>query len=110
AIVIMTVEATEPSWFMVALHLVLFFAAAMVCHSELAKDRPPTARLTEFYLCLSIGGVMGGIMNALLAPLIFSRVWEYPLVMLLACAIRPVSASRSNWKLLYWPLGVGVLM
>jgi spermidine synthase len=109
-IVSMTVEATEPSWFIVSLHLLLFFAAAMVCHSELANDRPPTARLTEFYLCLSIGGVMGGIMNALVAPLIFSRVWEYPLVMILACAARPVVASRSNWKLLCWPLGVGALM
>src|SRR5258706_1002802 len=61
-IVIMTVEVTQPAWLIVTLHLSMFFAAAMVCHSELSKDRPPAARLTDFYLCLSVGGVLGGSM------------------------------------------------
>jgi hypothetical protein len=114
-IVIMTVEVTQPAWFIVTLHLLMFFAAAMVCHSELAKDRPPAARLTDFYLCLSVGGVMGGCMNALLAPLLFRRVWEYPFVMLLACAVRPVTPiptvlAQKSWQKLLWPLGIGLLM
>jgi hypothetical protein len=114
-IIIITVEVTEPAWLIVTLHLLAFFAAAMVCHSELAKDRPPAARLTDFYLCLSVGGVMGGIMNALVAPLLFRRVWEYPLVMLLACAVRPVTPAttvptQKPWQKLLWPLGIGLLM
>ena len=92
-IVGMIVEVTQPAWLIVTLHLLMFFAAAMVCHSELAKDRPPAARLTDFYLCLSVGGVLGGSMNALLAPVIFRRVWEYPLLMILACAVRPVAPA-----------------
>ena len=114
-IICMMTEVTQPAWLIVTLHLLMFFAAALICHSELAKDRPPAARLTDFYLCLSVGGVLGGIMNALLAPLIFRRVWEYPLVMLLACAVRPVTSaptahSQQPWRKLLWPLGIGLLM
>ena len=49
------VEVTEPAGLIVTLHLLLFFAAAMVRHTELAKDRPSAVRLTDFYLCLSLG-------------------------------------------------------
>ena len=114
-IVIITVEVTQPAWLIVTLHLLMFFTAALICHSELAKDRPPAARLTDFYLCLSVGGVLGGSMNALLAPVLFSRVWEYPLVMLLACAVRPLAPTptvptQKPWQKLLWPLGIGLLM
>jgi SAM-dependent methyltransferase len=74
---------------MLALHLGCFFAVAMVCHGELARRRPPTAQLTEFYFFLSVGGVLGGAFNALLAPLIFSSVLEYPLALLAACLVKP---------------------
>ena len=42
-------------------HLVAFFLSALVCHGELAKDRPSVAHLTEFYLWMSVGGMLGGI-------------------------------------------------
>jgi hypothetical protein len=114
-IICMITEVTQPAWLIVTLHLLMFFAAALICHSELVKDRPPAARLTDFYLCLSVGGVLGGIMNALLAPVIFHRVWEYPLVMVLACAVRPVipnttASSQQPWQKLLRPLGIGLLM
>ena len=76
---------------MVAFHLGCFFTACMVCHGELAKLRPPAERLTEFYLLLSIGGVLGGAFNALLAPLVFTGVWEYPLVLVALCLLRPIT-------------------
>lgn len=80
-------------------HLLLFFVTAMVCHGELARLRPPAARLTEFYLWLSVGGVLGGAFNVLLAPLLFDRVLEYPLVLVLACALRPWPAWRAGgWR------------
>ena len=114
-LVMMIAEVTQPPWFIVTLHLSMFLAAAMMCHSELAKDRPPAAQLTGFYLCLSVGGVLGGIANALLAPVLFSRVWEYPLMMLIACLVRPMSPAtaaslRLNWQTLRWPVGIGLLM
>jgi SAM-dependent methyltransferase len=81
---------------MVAFHLGCFFAACMVCHGELARLRPPAERLTEFYLFLSIGGVLGGAFNALLAPFVFSGVWEYPLVLVALCLLRPVTAADAR--------------
>jgi spermidine synthase len=71
------------------LHLAGFFLTALVCHQALSARRPPTARLTEFYLLVSLGGVIGGGFNAFIAPLIFTNVLEYPLVLMLACLARP---------------------
>ncbi|MCA3566879.1 spermidine synthase, partial [Bradyrhizobium sp.] len=81
-----------------ALHLGCFFVIGMVCHGELAKRRPPTARLTEFYFFVSLSGVVGGIFNALIAPVVFTSVWEYPLALIAACLARPrmPADDRSN--------------
>jgi tetratricopeptide (TPR) repeat protein len=77
-----------------SLHLLTFFATAMVCHGQLAADRPEGSRLTEFYLLLSLGGVLGGLFNALIAPLVFSRAWEYPLMIAVACLLRPRAVAE----------------
>lgn len=77
----------------VAVHLTTFFVAAMVCHGELARRRPAHHELTRFYLWLSVGGALGGVFNAVVAPLIFSSVAEYPIALVLACLLRPASAS-----------------
>ena len=60
-----------------------------MCHQRLAARRPAPDRLTEFYLLMSLGGVVGGAFNALLAPVIFNKVWEYPLVLVLVGLARP---------------------
>jgi hypothetical protein len=88
AIVLLS-EATEPIGVVIGLHLLGLFWVGMVCHGELARDRPPGDRLTEFYLWMAVGGVLGGLFNALLAPLVFQSVVEYPLVLVLACLLRP---------------------
>jgi SAM-dependent methyltransferase len=76
------------------LNLSAFFMTALMCHQALAARRPPPDRLTEFYLWLAVGGVLGGSFNALLAPLIFNTVREYPLVLVLACLARPWGLKR----------------
>lgn len=81
---------------LLALHLTNFLVVCMVCHGELARRRPPVANLTEFYLFLSIGGVLGGAFNALLAPLIFPGVWEYPLALVAACLAKPETDGDAN--------------
>jgi hypothetical protein len=87
-------EATEPAWVLGLLHLGCLFWVALFGHASLAADRPAAGRLVEFYLWLAFGGVLGGIFNALLAPLIFNSLAEYPLVLVLACALRPAPSGR----------------
>lgn len=81
------------------LHLALFFVTAMVGHGELARSRPPVRNLTEFYLWISLGGVLGGMFAALLAPAIFPDIWEYKLMLAAACLVRPAAAARpGGWR------------
>lgn len=80
-------------WWKILVHLTVLFVAAMVCHGELARDRPSTSHLTGFYLWMSAGGVLGGLFNALAAPLIFNGLIEYPLALVLACLLTPALAE-----------------
>jgi SAM-dependent methyltransferase len=80
----------------ILLHLVVLFVVAMVCHGELARDRPATEYLTGFYLWMSLGGVLGGMFNALAAPLLFTQVAEYPLAMVMACLLFPGFGQESK--------------
>jgi len=79
-----------------ALDLATLFVTAMVCHGELVRHRPAADRLTEFYLCMSAGGLLGGVFCVLVAPLLFESVLEYPLILAVACLVRPGS-SGGGW-------------
>ncbi len=76
-----------PTNLQIILYLVLFTLIALVAHGRLAIMRPDPIYLTEFYLWLAIGGVAGGIINGLVAPLIFNNVYEFQLVLILSLAI-----------------------
>lgn len=86
-IFLMVSSFTEPIWVTVLWHLLLLLVLALACHGTLALDRPTPGHLTEFYLLISVGGVLGGLFNALVAPLVFSSLIEYPLVIVLACML-----------------------
>ncbi|MGD1104470.1 MAG: fused MFS/spermidine synthase [Terriglobia bacterium] len=78
-----------PLMALLPIDLLALFAVAMVCHGEVARSRPTTQHLTEFYLWISVGGVLGGAFNALLAPVIFSTVVELPIALVLAAILCP---------------------
>lgn len=78
----------------VPVHLAALFVTAMVCHGALARRRPAPVHLTEFYLWIAVGGVLGGVFNVLVAPTVFTSTWEYPLVLVLACLARPWPRRR----------------
>jgi spermidine synthase len=84
----------ERIWIAMLWHLALLFVVSLSCHGELALDRPRPRYLTEFYLLISVGGVLGGLFNALLAPVLFSSLLEYPLAMALGAML--VSAGRGG--------------
>jgi hypothetical protein len=81
--------AVLPIWALVGVHTLNLFFVALLVHRLLAMERPPTEHLTEYYLLLSVGGVCGGIFNALVAPVAFSTILEYPIVIVVALALRP---------------------
>jgi hypothetical protein len=78
------------NWFLTAATGVgVFFLSSMVAHRTLYEARPAARHLTEFYLWMSLGGALGGLSAALIAPKIFSEVFEYPLLLALSMACRP---------------------
>jgi hypothetical protein len=99
-VILLTIQAADPIALVIPLHLAAFFVVAMVCHGELARSRPPVRDLTRFYLYLSVGGVLGGAFNVLLAPLLFDGIAEYPIALTLACLLLP-SSSPDGWR--SWP-------
>jgi hypothetical protein len=113
-VLILVARANEPLGLIIPTHLAVFFVAAMVCHGELARDRPDPRHLTAFYLWIAVGGVLGGAFTALAAPRVFNSVLEYPLVLLLLPLLpaRPTAAwhGRSRQLLdVVLPLGLGVV-
>ena len=71
------------------LSLGLCFVAGLVAHRAVYDLRPAPSRLTEFYFCTSLGGMLGGLFAALIAPRLFSTVAEYPILLVAALACRP---------------------
>lgn len=78
-----------------ALNLVALFVLALACHGEVYARRPTPARLTEFYLWTSFGGVIGGIFAGLLAPHVFNYTYEYPILVTAALLAQPGALSGS---------------
>jgi len=89
----------------------VFFLSALVAHRTLYLTRPRVRDLTEFYLWMSLGGVLGGLFAALVAPKIFSEVFEYPLLIALTMACRPRVFARRQWSLseLLWLAAIAVV-
>lgn len=97
-VLVLAIPITKPLSWIFGLHLLTFFVAGMVCHGEMAKDRPSVRYLTEFFLLMSVGGVLGGLFNAILAPMLFDSVLEYPITLILACLLLPATLPRSRGR------------
>ncbi len=67
--------------------LALLFFAALYCHGQLYRLRPPTSRLPLFYVFLSLGGMLGAFAGALLAPMVFNEFLEFPLGVAVAASL-----------------------
>ncbi|MEW6742078.1 MAG: fused MFS/spermidine synthase [Planctomycetota bacterium] len=80
----------------ITLHLLLLLSAALVLHGRLSASRPHSRHLTGYFLCVAVGGALGGLFNAIVAPHLFNSLFEYPLAIALAFLLR----DRS---ILGWP-------
>lgn len=104
---VLVLESKEP--LVLLLHLAFFFVAAWMCHSRLVESRPDARHLTAFYLWISVGGVLGGAFNALLAPVVFKSLAEYPIAIVAALLLRPpVAACRPTSG--RWDLGFAAIV
>ncbi len=87
---------------LVLLPVVGFFVLALACHGELYARRPAPAALTEFYLFVAIGGMLGGMFNVLVAPLLFTTTLEFPIALAVVAFLAPRNRAVSASRL--WPV------
>ena len=90
-------SGTNNPLFSATLGLLLLFATAVALHSELFRLRPAIGHLTRFYLAMSLGGMLGGLFCAIVAPLLFDWAYEHPALILAAALLAP------QYPLVPWP-------
>ena len=76
-----------PTWLSLGGGLLATFIISLFCHARLVEARPDVSRLTVFYIVMSVGGVLGGIFNALVAPIVFDGVYEYAIVLFVSAYV-----------------------
>ena len=84
---IIVLQSTAP--YLAPIHLIVFFIAAWMCHSRLALSKPSAEHLTEFFFYISLGGVLGGVFNTIVAPIAFNTLAEYPVALVGAALLVP---------------------
>ena len=90
---------------MIPLFAMGLFTCCMVCHGELARLKPDPKYLTHFYLMMSAGGALGGLLVGLLAPHFLNALYEMP-VSLVVCAALVAYVLRQDVELKWvrrWP-------
>jgi spermidine synthase len=100
------IDAVRPTVPLMALHILTFSACAFALHGQLARERPAPRHLTMFYLWLSIGGVLGGGVYTLMAPLVFNDISVYPIMLTAACALGLL--INAPWRLRYQDMAIPV--
>jgi hypothetical protein len=95
--------------------LVLMLVGCTFLHGWLYSIRPEARLLTRYYLCLAAGGAIGGLLSGLVAPLVFTRVVEYPVVLvavalLSACYAWMKTRNRYRWAGVAVQLFAGVVI
>ena len=97
-VAILPIVPTTTTWLVLGLVITLsaFGLLALAIHLELAGRRPSASQLTDYYLWIAVGGLVGGVGVALVAPIIFDSIAEYPL--LLAAALGLLWLAPSSRK------------
>jgi spermidine synthase len=78
--------------FTATLGLLLLLIVAVALHSCMYRLRPEAGHLTAFYLAMAVGGVLGGIFCAIVAPSLFDWAYEHPILIALGALLVPQTA------------------
>lgn len=95
-VVALGVEANSPAWVLIPVHLFVFFTASLLCHLRVAAMAPHPQHLASFYLAVSIGGAVGGMLTLLVPPLVTNAMVEYPIALVLATLAITASAGATT--------------
>ena len=87
-----------------SVYILVFFFASLMCHCELVKAKPHPNHLTEFYLLLSLGGALGGVFNAIIAPQLLIVPIEFMLILTLCFFVRFISSPPISFKEAYFQI------
>lgn len=100
-IAILIATDTDSGILGIVFHLSTFFLIVLGCHLELVKRLPPRDHLTEFYFFMSLGGAIGGLLAAMVAPNVFNTTIEYQLLLISALLIAPLQTDGARRGLLF---------
>jgi spermidine synthase len=111
-VVALSAEANSPAWVLIPAHLLVFFVASLLCHVRVASMAPDPRHLASFYLAVSIGGAIGGMITLLVPPLVTNAMLEYPVALILATTVLVAtdSARTSSRRMLFDLLLPGALV
>jgi len=102
-------ETSIPS--IVSIYSIVMFACCMTCHGELVSSRPEPRYLTLFYLLVALGGAVGGLLVAVVAPAGFTGFWEFHIALAGACGLTLIAWCVNRvWQgrsaLAFWVWGL----
>ena len=108
-------------WFVMAAAILCLFTVSVALHAALFDRRPDPQHLTAFYLYLAVGGALGGVFGALIAPPLFDWTYEHPLLMIAAALALPMASPfrrlRDLWasgktarRITLWGIAIMLLL
>lgn len=80
---------------LVPLFLAGLLTLCLYCHGELARRRPAPQRLGAYYFTMALGGALGGLSVALVAPLVLDA--HYDLAIVLAATSMPLALGAGTF-------------
>ena len=86
----------QPLWILISLYSATLFVACMVCHGELARIKPHPRFLTAYYVMIALGGALGGLFVSLVAPAVFTDLYELPVGMVASVVVAAQAVARSQ--------------
>jgi len=92
-------EQVVSIWIQIGIYSITLFASCMVCHGELVRLKPRASFLTGFYLIIGSGGAIGGILVAVVAPLVFNDYWEYHFGLISTALLAMICVRRHQLRM-----------
>jgi SAM-dependent methyltransferase len=87
------------------------FVCCLFCHGELALHRPAARYVTLFYLMISLGGALGAIFVGLVAPRLFTSIYEFPLTLVFIAVLAMAALWREGWlPRIFWAVAAAALI